>query len=56
MMDLLSQRSLKLKNTNEHKLYRCKKGIIEMYVSNGNKWIATELPVDETLFCVKSRI
>lgn len=56
MNDLLSGRSLKLKNSNKHVLYRCKKGVIEQFTNSTlNKWIITDLPVDNNLFCVKKR-
>lgn len=46
--------SMKFKNTNQHNLYRYRKGIIEVYSSKNNSWSPSIYPVDNTLFCKKS--
>lgn len=50
--DISTIRQLKLKNTNQNRLFRCKNGKIEEYSSKENQYIPTEMPVDYTLFCV----
>jgi len=54
MDDLIKQRSLKLKNSFSHRLFRFNKGIIQE--NKQDEYFDTDLPVDNTLFCVKNRI
>ena len=48
--DLDSGRSLKLKNTNVHRIFMLRRGIIK--VQKKGEWIETDYPVDFNLFCV----
>ena len=50
--EFLSGRSLKLKNSHVHIIYRYHKDTIERYNKSG-VWVKTDLPLDYTLFCVK---
>lgn len=51
--DLDSGRSMKLRKSNSHKLYRVRKGIIQEFSSKLNKYVDTDVSVDFNLFCVK---
>jgi hypothetical protein len=51
--DLDSMRSLKLKHTHVHKIYRCLQGIIKVYNQKQNKFLETDIKPDYNLFCVK---
>lgn len=52
---MLAGRTMKLKSTHVHKLYRLRKNVIQQYTNATlNTWIETELSVDNTLFCVKN--
>lgn len=47
-------KSMKLKCSNQHILYRQRNGIIQMYSSKTNTWDNTILILNHTHFCVKS--
>lgn len=51
--DIDNGTSLKLNNTNEHKIYNCINGIIKQQTSNGKR-IDTDILPDYKLFCVKT--
>lgn len=53
MDDLLKGRSVKLKLTNVHNIFRCLGGKMKRYSSKENKYVETDYPVDNNLFCVK---
>ena len=50
--DLDKQRSLKLKNSNEHKLFMCQHGIMKEYSKKEGKYIQSTISADYELFCV----
>lgn len=47
------KRSLKLKNVNVNRLFKCNNNIIEEYNPKTNKYIKTDIEPDFNLFCVK---
>lgn len=49
--DLDNYRSLKLKNTNRHMLFRLNKGVIQE--NQKDVWVDADLTPDFNLFCVK---
>lgn len=46
-------KSLKLKNSNQHNIYRFLGGLIKKYSPKEDKYVETNLPIDYTLFCIK---
>ena len=50
--DFNKQRSLKLKNSNEHKLFMCQHGIMKEYSKKECKYVQSSISADYTLFCV----
>ena len=50
--DFDKQRSLKLKNSNKHKLFMCQHGIMKEYSKKEGKYIQSNISADYTLFCV----
>lgn len=50
--DLDSGRSLKLKNTNQHKLFMLRQGVIKHFSKSDNKYIQSNIEPDFNLFCV----
>ena len=54
MDDFTKQRSLKLKDTFSHRLFRFNKGVIQE--NKQDKYFDTDLVVDPSLFCVKNRL
>lgn len=52
--DMLKGRSMKLRQSNVHKLYKQRKGMIYAYNSKANKYLETHIPVDINLFVVKT--
>lgn len=51
--DVHCGRSLKLRNTNHHQLFQCKKGFMHQYCSKQHKYILSQYNTDYNLFCVK---
>lgn len=52
--DLNSNRSLKLKNTNAHHLFKVRDGVVYQFDSKANKYnIKTDRPIQLDLYCVK---
>lgn len=49
--ELLSGMNIKLKSSHIHRLYRFRKGVIQVFVAGKNKWTETDLAVDHKLFC-----
>lgn len=50
--DLDKQRVLKLKNSNEHKLFMCQHGVMKEYSKKECKYVKSNISADYTLFCV----
>lgn len=51
--DLINGRSLKLKNTHLHELYKYKNGKMTKYSYKFNRYLLCEVLADFNLFCVK---
>ncbi|MFA6325429.1 MAG: hypothetical protein WCX46_04355 [Candidatus Paceibacterota bacterium] len=52
MEDLLSGRSMKSKNTNQHILFSYRRGVINRFFAKSNGWCPTSLTIDPEPFCV----
>jgi len=46
-------KTMKLKESNEHVIYRQRNGAIQRYYPKSNIWLDTDLKLNHTHFCVK---